>query len=123
MRILRALPLIHSIFYHQYGHKCYGSSVTNRTLSPISLYFLATPIIINKIDDLSLTFNIRESRLQIIICSKETINPYQMRHMPYASPMMPMSIPDPAFLKRKVSLANDAGDDHLAYCYRLVISA
>ena len=35
-----------------------------------------------------------------------------MRHMPNALAMIPVSIPDPAFLKRKVSLAKDTGDEY-----------
>jgi hypothetical protein len=35
-----------------------------------------------------------------------------MRNMPCVFTMTPMGIPDPALLKRKVFLAQDAGDDH-----------
>jgi hypothetical protein len=43
---------------------------------------------------------------------KEIVQSNQMSNMPHASSMMPVSIPDPAFVKRKVFLAQDAGDDH-----------
>jgi len=35
-----------------------------------------------------------------------------MCDMPHAPAMIPVIIPDPAFVKRKVPLAWDAGDDH-----------
>ena len=38
-----------------------------------------------------------------------------MCNMPYAFPMMPSGIPDPAFIKRKVFLAKDVGDDRWIY--------
>ena len=46
---------------------------------------------------------------------KETAHPHQMRNMPHAPAMIPMLIPDPALLKRKVLLAKNAGDDHGRY--------
>jgi len=36
----------------------------------------------------------------------------QMCNMPDALPVIPMLIPDPSFVKRKVFLAKDAGNDH-----------
>ena len=38
-----------------------------------------------------------------------------MRNMPYAPTMVPMLIPDPALVKRKMSLTKDAGNDHRRY--------
>ena len=38
-----------------------------------------------------------------------------MSNMPDAPSMIPMLIPDPAFVKRKVFLAKDAGYDHGGY--------
>ena len=38
-----------------------------------------------------------------------------MCNRPYAFSMIPASIPDPAFVKRNVSLAKDAGNDHQMY--------
>ena len=35
-----------------------------------------------------------------------------MHDMPHTCPMIPIGIPDPTFLKQKVSLAWDAGNDH-----------
>ena len=43
---------------------------------------------------------------------EKVIKPYQVCNMPHASSVTPMSIPDPAFVKRKVFLAKDAGNDH-----------
>ena len=40
-----------------------------------------------------------------LIILKETVQPHQMRNMPHAFAMIPMLIPDPAFIKRKVFLA------------------
>ena len=40
--------------------------------------------------------------------------------MPHAFPVIPMMIPDPAFVKRKVFLAKDAGNDHWSYLSMIV---
>ena len=43
---------------------------------------------------------------------KETVKSNQRGNMPHTFPVIPMDISDPAFLKRKVLLAKDAGYDH-----------
>ena len=42
--------------------------------------------------------------------------------MPNPSEMIPVSIPDPAFIKRKVFLAWDTGDDHVGFDLNYVVS-
>jgi len=42
---------------------------------------------------------------RVIAQSEKIIQPYQMCNMPHASAMIPMLIPDPAFVKQKVFLA------------------
>jgi hypothetical protein len=44
--------------------------------------------------------------------SKEIIHPDQMCDMPDTLSVIPMLIPDPAFVKRKKFLAWDIGNDH-----------
>ena len=43
---------------------------------------------------------------------KETVQSHQIGNIPYTSSMIPVFIPEHAFIKRKVFLAQDAGDDH-----------
>ena len=50
-----------------------------------------------------------------MLALKEIIHSYQMSNMPHTLSMIPVSIPNPAFVKRKVLLAKDAGDDHGVY--------
>ncbi|MDH3314108.1 MAG: hypothetical protein OEM28_13340 [Nitrosopumilus sp.] len=43
--------------------------------------------------------------MKLPISLEKVIQPHQMRDMPHALTMIPMFIPDPALVKRKVSLA------------------
>ena len=47
--------------------------------------------------------------------SKEIIQSNHVGNMPDTFPMIPMMIPDSAFVKRKVFLAKDEGNDHRIY--------
>ena len=59
-------------------------------------------------------------RYELSVSLEETVHPYQMRPMSDTLPVMAMGIPDPAFLKRKVFLAKDAGNDHRRYLQMIV---
>ena len=50
--------------------------------------------------------------MRLSVSLKEIIHPYQVSDMPHALSVIPMSIPDPAFVKRKMFLAHDTGEDH-----------
>ena len=58
-----------------------------------------------------------------MLALKEIIYSYQMGNMPYAFPMIPVSIPDPAFVKRKVSLVYDTDSNHRLYLKSLKVFA
>lgn len=58
-----------------------------------------------------------------MLALKEIIHSYQMSNMSYAFPMIPVSIPNPAFVKRKVSLVYDTDSDHMLYLKSLKVFA
>jgi hypothetical protein len=54
-------------------------------------------------------------KYELSVGLEEIIQLYQVGHMPHALSMIPMSIPDPAFVKRKVFLTYDTGNEHQLY--------
>ncbi len=51
-------------------------------------------------------------RYEIIGHSRKIINSYPVDNMSHTLSMMPTGIHDPTFIKRKVFLATDTGNDH-----------